>query len=44
MKDNYHHGNLKQELINTGIRIINTEGGKVVRRDPLPPSLFYSCP
>ena len=26
MKDHYHHGNLKQELINTGIRIINTEG------------------
>lgn len=26
MKDGYHHGNLKQELIDTGIRIFNSEG------------------
>lgn len=26
MKEHYHHGNLKQELIETGIRIISEEG------------------
>lgn len=26
MTDSYHHGNLKQELIDTAIRIFNTEG------------------
>jgi len=28
MKDSYHHENLKQELIDTGIRIFNAEGEK----------------
>ena len=26
MKDNYHHGNLKESLINAGIKLINEEG------------------
>lgn len=26
MKDNYHHGNLKEALINAGIKLINEEG------------------
>lgn len=26
MKDNYHHGNLKQSLIDAGIKLINEEG------------------
>lgn len=30
MKENYHHGNLKNDLIDMGIKIINSEGEKAL--------------